>query len=212
MRSAPTSTSIYAASVGTDGYTHAYDVDYSVGAVILEVGATRDSDGAIDGGSTAFLTTVGPPVHVIDVDPTQVERVRYLTNVTTHVGLAEDVLTTWTLPVGFAWLDGHDWPYEHAPLGTWDAQEREYLARGQAYSREASRASHLAIVELLEPHVVTGGIVAFDDTWILPSVLDPTPPPGWNGKGGAAVPYLLNHGFTVIEQGDIYHGCVVLRR
>ncbi len=59
---------------------------------------------------------------------------------------------------------------------------------------------------------VPGGIVACDDTWVLPSVLDPTPAPGWNGKGGAAVPYLLGRGFTVIDQGDIHHGRVIMRR
>lgn len=193
--------------MGTTGYRRASDVDYPPNAVILEVGVERDSDGD---GSTTFLASVGPPVHVIDVDPTQVERARRIANVTVHSGLAEDVLVNWNLPIGFAWLDGHDWPYEHAPESMWAAQEREYLAREQAYSREASRASHLAIARLIEPYVVNGGVVAFDDTWELPSVLDPTPPPGWNGKGGAAIPYLLERGFTVRESGDIYHGLVLL--
>ena len=195
--------------MGTNGYRHATDVRYPLGAVILEVGVERDSDGA---GSTTFLAHVGPPVHVVDVDPGQVERARQLPNVTAHLGLAETVLQTWNLPIGFVWLDGHDWPYQHAPAGMWDAQEREYLARDQAYSRDASLASHLAVAKLIEPHVVPGGVVAFDDTWALPSVLDPTPAPGWNGKGGTAVPYLLDQGFTVEKSGDIYHGLVLLRR
>lgn len=195
--------------MGTNGYEHAADVEYVPGTVILEVGVERDSDG---NGSTTFLSRVGPPVHVIDVDPGQVERARQLPNVTAYLGLAEVMLRDWTLPIGFAWLDGHDWPYEHAPEGMWDAQEREYLARGQGYSRAMSLASHLTVAQLIEPYVVVGGIVAFDDTWELPSVLDPTPPPGFNGKGGMAVPYLLERGFTVEKTGDIYHGLTLLRR
>lgn len=195
--------------MGTNGYQRAADIHYPPGAVILEVGVERDS---VDEGSTTFLARVGPEVHVVDVEQTQVERARAIPNVVAYWGRAEEVLLNWTLPIGFAWLDGHDWPYQHAPAGMWDAQESEYLARGQAYSRDASLISHLAIAKLIEPYVVLGGVVAFDDTWELPSVLDPTPAPGWNGKGGTAVPYLLERGFVVEETGDIYHGLVLLRR
>jgi hypothetical protein len=195
--------------VGTNGYQRAADVAYTPDSVILEFGVERDSDG---NGSTTFLSRVGPRVHVVDIDFGQVARARQLSNVTAYFGPAEEILVGWDIPIGFAWLDGHDWPYEHAPVGMWDAQEREYLARGQAYSREASRASHLAVAQLIEAHVIPGGVVILDDTWELPSVLDPTPGPGWNGKGGTAVPFLLTRGFTVEESGDIYHGFVALRK
>lgn len=219
--------------MGTSGYRRATTVWFQPGWVIVEVGFERDSGGEgsggeDEGGSTTFLAGVGPPVHVFDVDPAQVQRARELDAgrgiITAHLGRAEDALRGWQLPVGFAWLDGHDWPYQHAPVGTWDAQEREYLARGQEYSREASRASHLEVARLLQPHVPVGGVVAFDDTWELPSPLDPTPGPAltgaqaltgeraWNGKGGAAVDYLLRCGFEVVETGDIYHGLTVTRR
>lgn len=226
----------YAARMGTDGYRRANTVLFDPEWVIVEVGFQRDNDPAQEG-STEVLAQVGPPVHVIDVEPEQVQRAWELNQrlgarderagragrgrLVAHLGLAEDVLQDWgTLvgaPIGFAWLDGHDWPYAHAPAGTWDAQEREYLRRGQEYSREASRDSHLEVARLIQPHVPVGGVVAFDDTWELPSVLDKTPAPAppdraWNGKGGAAVSYLLNHGFQVTETGDIYHGLTVLRR
>lgn len=195
--------------MGTHAYQLAATVRYPDDAVILEVGVERDSDGH---GSTTFLAGVGPRVHVIDVDPGQVARAREIPNVTAHLGLAETVLRSWIAPIGFAWLDGHDWPYQHAPAGMWDAQEREYHERDQAYSREASRESHLVVARLIAEHVVPGGLVVFDDTWALPSVLDPTPGPGWNGKGGAAVPYLLENGFELVVYGDIHYGHVVTRR
>lgn len=195
--------------MGTYAYQLATAVKYPDEAVILEVGVERDSDGA---GSTTFLAGVGPRVHVIDVDPSQVERAREIPNVSAYLGSAEQVLRDWDTPIGFAWLDGHDWPYEHAPAGMWTAQAREYHARNQAYSREASRESHLAVAQLIAPHVVSGGLVVFDDTWRLPSVLDPTPGPGWNGKGGTAVPYLLENGFEVLTYGGIHYGHVVTRK
>lgn len=207
MTSSPHSTRYDGRDVGTQGYKLAAGVAYTPDSVILEVGVERDSDGT---GSTTFLASVGPRVFVIDVDEEQFKRACSIDNVVPLLGLAESVLRTWTVPIGFAWLDGHDWPYEHAPAGMWDAQEREYHERHQAYSRDASRASHLTIAKLIAPHVIPGGVVAFDDTWRLPSVLDPTPGPGWNGKGGAAVPYLLEQGFTIINSGDIHHGHVVM--
>jgi hypothetical protein len=36
-------------------------------------------------------------------------------------------------------------------------------------------------------------VVIFDDTW------RGGPASGWNGKGGVAVPYLVNHGWAVAE-------------
>jgi len=206
--------------MGTEGFKRAVGVRYAPGSVILEVGFQRGellAEGQV--GSTDFLRSVGPPVHVIDVDEAQVQRARELRGVTAWCGRAEDVLREWdsSRRVGFAWLDGHDWPYAHAEAadpGVYRDQRAEYQARGQEYSREASGLSHLAIAELLLPHVIRGGLLAFDDTWQTPSVLDDDQEAlkrGWNGKGGLAVPWLIQRGCTVVESGDIYHGVVVVR-
>jgi hypothetical protein len=205
--------------VGTTGFHHARDVACRPPWIILEVGYARDRAPGEET-STAFLARLGPPVHVIDVDPEAVAHASSLDNVTAHLGRAEDVLRRWNSddvlpPVGFAWLDGHDWPYAHAEAADPDvyvAQKAAYLARGQAYSRAASAASHLAVAVLLEPHLAPGSLVALDDTWALPSPLDDAPGPGWSGKGGTAVPHLLERGFTLLVAGDIHHGYVLLRR
>jgi len=224
--------------VGTQAFRRALDVPWSSlppGAVILEVGVERDTPlGEV--GSTTFLAGVGPPLHAVDVDPAQYARAAALPNTTAHLGRAEDVLprvlagvprdpatpTSPPLVLGFLWLDGHDWPYAHAPDSTWDAQRAEYHARHQDYSRAASQLSHLVVAQLAEPFLPVGALVACDDTWELPSPLDdtPAPPPaldgtptrGFNGKCGSAAPYLLDRGFTVVESGDIHHGFVLLRR
>lgn len=172
--------------MGSSGYRVAADLEYRPGEVILEIGAERDE------GSTSWLARVGPPVLVIDVDPAACDRAARVPGVLTLEGLAEEALVGWSRPIRFAWLDGHDWPYvgPEYPPGCWDEQGAQYRARGQDYSQEASQTSHLRIAELIAEHVVPGGVIAFDDTWETGS--------GWDGKGGTAVPYLLNHGFELV--------------
>lgn len=207
--------------MGTEGFRRAVGVRYAPGSVIVEVGFQR-ARGPGETPSTLFLASLGPEVHVFEVDPEAAAEARELAGVVVHEGRAEDLLAGWTRPVGFAWLDGHDWPYAHAEAAdpeVYAGQRAEYRARGQEYSREASAASHLRVVELLAPHVIQGGLVAFDDTWRVPSPLDDEGDAlaakdlRWNGKGRWGVPYLRYHrNFQVMEEEDIFHGLVVLRR
>jgi hypothetical protein len=139
--------------VGTTGYRLAEVVDYRPDDVIIEVGS---------GESTRYLATLGPPVVTIDADPARHADAAALPNVEAHLGRAEDVLRGWNRPVGFAWLDGHDWPYVGNPAAYYADQRARYRAAGQPYSRDASRRSHLAIATLLAAHT---HVVAFDDTW-----------------------------------------------
>lgn len=172
--------------MGSRGFELAAGLDYRPGEVILEVGADRDE------GSTPRLAAIGPLVMVVDVDAAAIQRVSQIPGVQPLWGPAERLLVDWFWPIRFAWLDGHDWPYEgpEYPPGCWDEQERQYRARGQEYSQEASQASHLRIAELIAGSIVPGGVVAFDDTW-------QTGDGGWTGKGGTAVPYLLDSGFEL---------------
>jgi hypothetical protein len=50
----------------------------------------------------------------------------------------------------------------------------------------------------------TTAFVLFDDTW--------TTGEGYDGKGGTAVPFLLQNGFTVVSQGGSDCPHVLLRR
>jgi len=183
--------------LGSRGFELAAGLEYQPGEVILEVGADRDE------GSTPFLAGIGPPVVVVDVDRGACDRVRGLGGVVALHGLAEQVLVGFPNPIRFAWLDGHDWPYEgpEYPPGCWDEQERQYRDRGQDYSQAASQVSHLRIAELIAYHVAPGGIVAFDDTWLGTH--------GWDGKGGTAIPHLLGRGFIPEVHAD---RCVTLQR
>lgn len=221
--------------MGTQGYRYAAEISYQPNEVILEVGSQHGDDGE----STRFLSSVGPSVVTIDIDPFVHDTVAIIPNVRAHLGRAEDLLQNWRQPIGFAWLDGHDWPYDGNPFDYYKDQRSLYRARGQEYSRGASRCSHLDIAELILNHA---RVIAFDDTWKTHAWQDPdsagacglsvppaTPPApmlamnegtglsvcgllrnhphhddperGWNGKGGEAIPFLLDHGFRIIHHG-----------
>lgn len=227
--------------MGTRGYEHARTIDYRHGEVVLEVGS---------GESTRVLAAIGPPVVTVDASPRAVEAARAIDNVEAHLGRAEEVLHRWSRSIGFAWLDGYDWPYTGNPPEYYADQRYEYERRGWTLSQYASRRSHLDVVVLVADHA---RVIAFDDTWrthefvpldsyhtydVCAQTVPPatTPAPalamdqalhrstcgltadhphhvdpdrGWEGKGGTAVPYLLDRGFEVAYYGL---GTVVVRR
>jgi len=222
--------------LGTTGFNYAGAVRYRPDEVILEVGS---------GESTFHLAEVGSPVVTIDVNAVTANWVSTLDNVEVRHGRAEDVLRDWNRPIGFAWLDGHDWPYTGNLPGYYHDQRVHYESTGLPYSQDASRRSHLAVARLIVDHA---RVIAFDDTWRTHAYRatddgcgEPVPPAttpapalamnepinrstcgltadhphhddpdrGWNGKGGTAIPYLLERGFEVVEYGL---GLVVLRR
>jgi hypothetical protein len=187
--------------VGSRGYRLAADLTYQPGEVIVEVGSERGE------GSTGFLAGLGPPLWSLDVYHApewlaalpRAKRNRVIA----LEGRAEELLTTWearsgAAPIRFAWLDGHDWPYDGQPIAEAADYERLYRSRGQVYSRAASALSHLRIAQAIAPHVPEGGVIAFDDTW-----------QSWTGKGGTAVPWLLDNGWWTLHQDD---GWVALTR
>lgn len=218
--------------MGTAGYMHAQGIQYRTGEVILEVGS---------GESTHWLAQVGPKVFSLDI----VAPIQPLPAVLYWMGPAESALVGWTAPIGFAWLDGWDFPYTGVD---YPEQAAAYAARGQEFSQEASMRSHLAIAQR-----ITGlaRVIAFDDTWrthefepempfewcnqTVPPATAPAPAlamdqpeaprtfcgldwdhphhvdpdRGWAGKGGTAIPWLLDHGYTCIEYGL---GLVVLEK
>lgn len=222
--------------MGTDGYRRALGVSYRPDEVVLEVGS---------GESTRVLASIGPRVVTIDVDRDAFEHAATLPNVEAHHGSAEDVLATWDRPIGFAWLDGFDWPYTGNPPGYYEDQYYRYAVRGATLSQRESQRSHLNVAFLIADHA---RVIAFDDTWRTHAFVDvggtcaaPVPPAttpaprlamdqpihrsicgleedhphhdaparGWSGKGGTAIPHLLERGFTAVEYGL---GLVVLGR
>jgi hypothetical protein len=221
--------------MGTTGYRRAADLTYEDGEVILEVGS---------GISTHFLAQLGQPLVTIDPapQPWSTSSPYPPSHVDMIMGFSETVLRGWNRPIGFAWLDGWDFPYDGVD---YTDQRAQYEARGQEYSQEASRRSHLTIAQRI---VRYARMIAFDDTWrthpfmtdgglwcrvAVPPATMPAPALamdtplmrancllpldhphhspdwGWDGKGGEAVPWLLEYGYRVVEYGL---GLVVLER
>lgn len=146
--------------MGTTGYQRAANYSYREDEIILEVGV---------GESTRYLAEIGPPVVTIDVDPNACDSVEGIWNVEVYCGRAEDVLRDWPYSIGFAWLDGYDWPYSGATPGYFADQQAAYESNGFEYSCEASRDSHLTIARLIADKT---RVVAFDDTWRTHAYVD----------------------------------------
>lgn len=141
--------------MGTDGYRYAGELTYRDDEVILEVGTG-------DGVSTRYLATLGPRVVTIDVERSSYDQAVGIPTVEAHHGYAEDVLGDWSRPIGFAWLDGFDWPYTGNTDEYYVEQYSRYARRGYVLSQRQSRRSHLDVVELIASHA---RVIAFDDTW-----------------------------------------------
>jgi len=152
--------------------------------IILEVGATSRQDG-----STLFLAAHGPEFHTIDIDPDVIGELSVYTNITAWLGDAVYVLKTWKhthfIPrIGFAWLDGWDWPYEVLEGPTLDAYRQVYGKRGQELTEKESARSHLESAKLIFPLMASDGLIVIDDTWYDDTLT-------WHGKGETAIPWLL---------------------
>lgn len=186
--------------MGAQAYTVAGTLVYGEGEVIVEVGSERGE------GSTAYLAGLGPTVWSIDIDhrPEALAVVPHPERQRVHTieARAEDWLRGWDQgPVRYAWLDGHDWPYDGQPVSEANDYERLYRSRGQVYSREASALSHLRIAQLLDPWVPVGGVVGIDDTWHLGEGR-------WDGKGRSAVPWMVTFARYFVHQ--LHDGAVSL--
>lgn len=155
-------------------------------AFVLEVGSERG------GGSTATIAEWagmhGYRFVSIDVDPAQAGQVAGVEYVT---DTAEHYLSGLTPECGlrFAYLDGFDWPYPPPILDRHELApyERLYERLGLHLTQEDSQQSHLAISQELD-RIMTQGTIIFDDTWNHDH---------WDGKGGTAVPFLLDRGWVL---------------
>lgn len=159
---------------------------------IIEVGSERTD------GSTTWLKTLAQwrdvPFYTIDMNAEAYRRAYEVTRghgLAVH-GRAEIVLADWSdRPPSFVFLDGHDWPYTWCEGADWATrlESEVYAPLGLAVTREASQQSHRDVSEVIN-RAGWSTVAVFDDTW-------PTPSGGWDGKGGTAVPYLLERGWRI---------------
>ncbi len=161
---------------------------------LVEIGASRPGDDQ----STQYLhdlaTTIGADFITCDIN---FHCIRELNDqgIPAVCNKGEDFLTTYEPKVSIAYLDNFDWNWH--PMATEDWTLDQIQEYREHYNIEMtnlmSQSAHVHQAVILETKTTTNSIIAMDDTWF---------DTGWDtyqGKGGAAVPYLIARGYTVLE-------------
>ena len=93
------------------------------------------------------------------------------------------------------YLDNFDWDWEILKTSTMIQEQQVWYQRyGLVMSNMNSQTSHLQQMINLLPHMAEQCVVCVDDTYTYNGV--------YIGKGGAVVPYLLAHGFGLLQSRD----------
>lgn len=165
---------------------------------ILEIGCWNIGGG---GGSTRFLSEFaaekGLKFFSVDYNREHIEKNRSLKNVIFHNMMGEEFLATNQSKFGFVYLDNFDWTYkviEGSQLQ--HRQLREYSQYDLELNNINSQKAHRTQSELLLKFVNASCVIVFDDTWCF---LDGT----FAGKGGTAVPFLIENGFKVKNEVEV---------
>ena len=154
------------------------------GDVIIEIGGERGEH------STKCLSELageyGLEFHSIDIEET-VFRHRY-GNVITHIADGAEFLKTFDKKIRFAYLDNFYWLFYF---------NREVLEQimpdfDAETNNKDSMETHLQQAIQVNRLSDNPCFIMFDDTWRTQS--------GFDGKGGTAVPYLLDEGYKVIGE------------
>lgn len=172
---------------------------------MVEVGTTREN---VPGqGSTRKLAefchqeTIG--FVTVDMDPhnTHVARrmfERLSMNFQAVAMKGEDYFRARQEQVDFAFLDAYDFDHgQHSDL----RQSRYVKYLGSRIDEEACHRMHLDCAQSLSRLLSPQGVICVDDTWLEDG--------HWKAKGTLAIPFLLEHGFEII---DARNRAALLRR
>ena len=166
----------------------------NIGGNIVEIGASRPGDDQ----STQYLYDMAKQLGIdfVTCDINR-ERVADLNNqgITATCLKGEEFLPMYGPKISIAYLDNFDWNWHPMATEDWTLDQiKEYR---ENYNIEMtnvySQAAHVHQAVLLEPKTAENSIICIDDTWFH-STWDT-----YQGKGGAAVPYLLAKGYKSLE-------------
>jgi len=164
--------------------------------VLVEIGTTRED---VPGqGSTAklaeFCLRQGLHFITVDMDPHNTRMARDTFDRLGANGFeaitakGEDYLRARTGPMDFVFLDAYDFDHgKHSEL----RQSRYERFLGARIDEQACHRMHLDCAESLQLKLWTHGVVCIDDTWRDDG--------RWAAKGTLAMPFLLQHGFSLVE-------------
>lgn len=180
-------------------YRHAEKyIDRLVTGQWVEIGTSRNGDDGSTKTIAGWASRHGKHLWTVDIDPINCEFVRNqnIPNVEVVNSTGEKFLQNFpshTSYISFLYLDNFDWDWH--PENTEDfviEQQNRYADLGFRMSNLNSQRAHLAQMAAAMPAMAPSSIVVCDDTWYNK---------WWghySGKGGAVVPFLLNHGYEVL--------------
>lgn len=168
---------------------------------IIEIGASRPGDDQ----STQYLydmsTQLGISFVTCDINRNRVADLNDQ-GISATCLKGEEFVPMYGPKISIAYLDNFDWNWHPMATEDWTLDQiKEYRDN---YNLEMtnvySQAAHVHQAVLLEPKTTDNSIICIDDTWFH-STWDT-----YQGKGGAAVPYLLAKGYVVLETTDGRNG------
>jgi hypothetical protein len=164
--------------------------------VLIEIGTTREL--VLGQGSTQKLAMLCAEYDLdfitVDMDPRNTRnaarmfaRAGYDFKAVTAKG--EDFLAQYDGMIDYIFLDAYDFDHgNHSEI----RQDRYEKFLGSRIVEEQCHQMHLECAETLVTKLAPDGLICFDDTWTSSEG-------AWTAKGTTAMPYLLEHGFEVIE-------------
>ena len=161
---------------------------------LIEIGASRPGDDQ----STQYLHDLSKQLGIsfVTCDINR-DRVADLNSrgITATCLKGEEFLPMYAPKISIAYLDNFDWNWHPMITEEWTLDQiKEYRDRYNIEMTNVySQAAHVHQAVLIETKTSDNSIICIDDTWF---------DSGWHtyqGKGGAAVPYLLAKGYTVLE-------------
>jgi len=184
------------------------------GGYILEIGSDRNA------GSTYHIAKLaqshGLNFITVDIDDQATARAE---NIIEKINkefkavndFGESFLNKFPFPINMIYLDAFDIP------GEWHTIEviESYRDRNIILTLENCQKMHYECAVSIVDKMPVGGFVCFDDVNPIDNLNNlifekvPSDYKKWSGKGGTAIPYLLENGFEII---DNIRACALLRR
>jgi hypothetical protein len=161
---------------------------------LVEIGASRPGDDQ----STQYLHELAQQLGIDFVTcDINFQRVRDLNDqgIPAVCAKGENFLPVYGPKISIVYLDNFDWNWHPMATEDWTlVQIKEYREKYNVEMTNVySQAAHVHQAVLVEAKTADNSIVCIDDTWFH-STWDT-----YQGKGGAAVPYLLAKGYAVLE-------------
>lgn len=164
----------------------------------VEIGTNRNFRDGSTKTISGWAERYGKNLHSVDIDPRVGEFVKQfqIPNLEIHTETGESFLETFPRdkPISLLYLDNFDWDWH--PENSEDfvlEQQVRYKELGFDMTNVNSQRAHLDQMIAALPAMAEQCVVILDDTWFIKAWAH------FSGKGGAVVPYLVSHGFRILE-------------